>query len=157
MSSGEWFHWHYDRWTPPALATEIARNAAASQAFVLRRSLAVQFHPELGTAMLQGWLDQGGHRKAVELGLDPDHLLAQTRQREASARERAHRLVDAFLDVVAVQPYRVGDGAVRPRPRGSGRQRARRASAAFGPAEAEHRLGVLDRAFDDLDRAGGDE
>lgn len=103
VPSGEWFHWHYDRWTPPPHAREVARNTAASQAFVLRRNLAVQFHPELGTAMLRGWLGQGGRRKAIERGLDPQHLLAQTRQREAQARERAHRLVDAFLDVVAVQ------------------------------------------------------
>ena len=99
VPSGEWFEWHYDRWTVPPRARELARNAAASQAFVLRRNLAVQFHPELGVPMLSAWLDQGGHRKAVEFGLDPDQLLAQTREREAAARLRAHRLVDAFLAV----------------------------------------------------------
>jgi GMP synthase-like glutamine amidotransferase len=100
--SGAWFEWHYDRWTLPPQAREIARNAAASQAFTLRRNLAVQFHPELGPPMLQAWLEEGGRREASDFGLDPDQLLEQTRAREAGARERAHRLVDAFLDVVAV-------------------------------------------------------
>ena len=54
--------------------------------------------------MLHAWLAQSGRRLAVEFGLDPEKLLAQTRERAAGARERAHRLVDAFLDVVATAP-----------------------------------------------------
>ena len=47
VGGGPWFQWHYDRWQVPPGATEIARNPVASQAFVINRSLAVQFHPEL--------------------------------------------------------------------------------------------------------------
>lgn len=101
VPSGAWFEWHYDRWSLPPGAREVARNAAASQAFVLRRNLAVQFHPELGPAMLQGWLEHGGRQEAEGFGLDPDQLLVQTREQEAGARDRAYRLVDSFLDVVA--------------------------------------------------------
>jgi GMP synthase-like glutamine amidotransferase len=104
VPGGLWFAWHYDGWTLPPGATEIARNANASQAFRLGRNLAVQFHPELDSTMLAGWLRNGGDAKAVEFGLDPEQLLARTRERDEVSRKRAHRLVDAFLDRVAVAP-----------------------------------------------------
>jgi GMP synthase-like glutamine amidotransferase len=98
LSSGPWFHWHFDRWTVPPGAVEIARNAAASQAFVRGRSLAVQFHPELDPPMLEGWLANGGTRTVEAAGLDVEALLAHTRAEEAAAAERARALVDALLD-----------------------------------------------------------
>jgi GMP synthase-like glutamine amidotransferase len=98
VPAGPWFQWHYDGWTPPPAATEIARNGNASQAFRLRRNLAVQFHPELDSAMLAGWLRNGGDDKAAAFGLDPQRLLTQTRERDEVNRKRAHRLVDAFVD-----------------------------------------------------------
>ena len=84
----------------------MARNASSSQAFVLRRNLAVQFHPELTSTMLAGWLGNGGDLKAREAGFDTDELVRQTRAREDEARVRAHRLVDGFLDRVASQGRR---------------------------------------------------
>jgi GMP synthase-like glutamine amidotransferase len=104
VPSGAWFQWHYDRWELPPHARELARNPASSQAFVLRRNLAVQFHPELTSGMLAGWLGNGGAGKAASFGLDPEELLAATREREDAARTRAHRLVDGFLDGVATHP-----------------------------------------------------
>lgn len=101
VSNGPWFQFHYDRWVVPAGAVEIARTPAASQAFVVGRSLAVQFHPELDAAGLQGWLDWGGASKVEENGDDPAVMLAQTRAFEAAARERTFALVDAFLTDVA--------------------------------------------------------
>lgn len=103
---GPWFEWHYDAWTLPPDAVEIARNENASQAFVLRRNLAVQFHPELNAAMLEGWLDNGGDSKAADFGLDPEALLEQTRAVDERCRQRAHALVDGFLSrvVSAAQP-----------------------------------------------------
>ena len=47
VPGGPWFQWHFDRWTLPPGATEIARTANSSQAFVLGRALALQFHPEI--------------------------------------------------------------------------------------------------------------
>jgi GMP synthase-like glutamine amidotransferase len=100
VPSGRWFQWHYDRWNRPPESREIARNAAASQAFVLRQNLAVQFHPELSGDMLAGWLANGGATKATSAGLDVAELVSATRLGEAEAHARAHRLVDGFLDVV---------------------------------------------------------
>ena len=98
IPSGPWFQFHYDRWTLPAGATEIARNSVASQAFTYRRGLALQFHPELTAATLQGWLAHGGADEVIADGQDPDALLAHTRAEESAAVARTNALVDAFLD-----------------------------------------------------------
>lgn len=90
----------------PLGAVEIARNPVASQAFTIRRSLAVQFHPELDAAGLKGWLDWGGAAKVKADGQDPAVMLAQTRAEEGAARERTFALVDAFLTEVAGLPTR---------------------------------------------------
>ena len=101
ISNGPWFQFHYDRWQVPAVAKEIARNPAASQAFVYRRSLAIQFHPELTASGLKGWLDWGGDKKVIADGQDPDVMMAQTVAEEKRATERTYALVDAFLDRIA--------------------------------------------------------
>jgi GMP synthase-like glutamine amidotransferase len=97
VSAGPWFQFHYDRWTLPEGATEIARNSAASQAFTFGRSLALQFHPELTADTLEGWLEEGGTPQVIADGQDPDALLAHTRAEEAAALARTNALVDAFL------------------------------------------------------------
>ena len=101
VGNGPWFQFHYDRWQMPPGAIEIARNPVASQAFIYGNSLAVQFHPELNTAGLKGWLDWGGDLKVLEDGQDPEIMLEQTRALEDAARERSHKLVDSFVDKIA--------------------------------------------------------
>jgi hypothetical protein len=44
----------------------------------------------------------GGAEEMGKLGLDIDELVRQTAERDGSNRDRAHRLVDLFLDHVAV-------------------------------------------------------
>jgi GMP synthase-like glutamine amidotransferase len=109
VPGGEWFQWHYDRWDLPDAATELARNANSSQAFILGRNLAVQFHPEMNSAILASWMATGGAEEMDRLGLNVDELVRQTDERDASNRERAHKLVDLFLDHVAVRSE-VGHG-----------------------------------------------
>jgi len=104
VPAGPWFQFHYDRWELPDGAQEIARDSVASQAFRYRRSLAVQFHPELTTATLQGWLLEGGRQQVVDDGQDPDALLAHTRAEESVAQQRTIALLDAFLTRVARLP-----------------------------------------------------
>ena len=101
VGEGPWFQFHYDRWTVPPGAVEIARTPTASQAFTIERALAVQFHPELDAAGLQGWLDWGGASKVRDDGQSPEVMLAQTRAFEAAARARTFALVDTFLTEVA--------------------------------------------------------
>ena len=102
VSSGPWFQFHYDRWEVPPGAVEVARNSFASQAFILRRNLAVQFHPELTPYGLQGWYGNGGRDLVAADGQDPDILYQHVLAEQEDAANRAHRLVDAFLDHVAV-------------------------------------------------------
>ncbi|GIE94187.1 glutamine amidotransferase [Paractinoplanes rishiriensis] len=101
VPSGPWFEWHYDRWHLPPTAVELARSPAASQAFVLRRNLAVQFHPELTPAMLTGWLNHGGAAKATEQGRDPASLLIETNRQAAAAAQRSRALVDGFIKLTS--------------------------------------------------------
>src|SRR5688500_2405248 len=103
VPAGEWFQWHYDSWELPAGATEVARNANSSQAFTLGQNLAVQFHPEMNSAILASWIATGGAEEMGELGIDIDELVRQTAVRDGSNRERSHKLVDLFLDRVAMQ------------------------------------------------------
>jgi GMP synthase-like glutamine amidotransferase len=103
VPAGEWFQWHYDSWELPTGATELARNANSSQAFILGQNLAVQFHPEMSSAILTSWIATGGAEEMGELGIDIDGLVRQTAERDGSNRDRSHRLVDLFLDRVAVQ------------------------------------------------------
>jgi len=101
VSPGPWFHFHYDSWTVPSAATEIARNAVASQAFTVGRSLALQFHPELTPTALEGWLREGGAAQVVADGQNPDAMLAHTRAEEPAAHERTVALIDSYLERVA--------------------------------------------------------
>ena len=103
IDPGPWFSFHFDRWELPPGADEIARTSRASQAFTLRKNLALQFHPELTGDMLEGWLNSPGDGRNLLIadGQDPDILLAFTRAQEPKARQRAHGLVDNFLGQVA--------------------------------------------------------
>lgn len=101
VDAGPWFQFHYDRWTLPPGAVEIARTSRASQAFTLRRNLALQFHPELTAHELELWLECDGYELVEKDGQDPTVLMAHTRAIEAEAAERADALVAAFLEKVA--------------------------------------------------------
>lgn len=101
VSAGPWFQFHYDRWTVPPGAQEIARNSLASQAFILRRNLAVQFHPELTPAGLMGWIENNGRALIEADGQDPDVLYQHMLAEQEDAAARARHLVDAFLAQVA--------------------------------------------------------
>lgn len=97
ISEGPWFQWHFDRIVVPPEAREIARSDVGPQAYVIGRSLGVQFHPEVTPEIVRAWLDHGGLPQALRHGHDPEEL---TRPR-AGAREQAYRLVDTFLDRIA--------------------------------------------------------
>lgn len=101
IPGGDWFQFHFDRWETPKDATMLATSVLANQAFVLRRNLAVQFHPELNYSTLQGWFENGGDAVVEEWGHSPDYLLQETMNKEAESARKAAQLVDNFLDKVA--------------------------------------------------------
>jgi GMP synthase-like glutamine amidotransferase len=101
IGPGPWFEWHFDRFTPPPGAVELARTELASQAFVAGRALALQFHPELDEKLLELWIEEDRDNEVARSGADVDDLRATTAaQRDASA-QRVRTLVAGFLDRVA--------------------------------------------------------
>ena len=104
VPEGPWFQWHYDRFTTPPGAIEVARSPKASQAFVCGRTMGLQFHPEVTSDVLAAWM--GVHGSELDLigdGIDPAALMAQTKSQDEPASQRAYSLVDAFLDQVAMR------------------------------------------------------
>jgi GMP synthase-like glutamine amidotransferase len=97
IPAGPWLEFHTDRCLPPPAAAVLARNDAAVQAFRIGPHLAVQFHPEVDGPQLKRWLDAHTDSGATSLGIDPDQFLADTIREEPAARDRAGRLVAAFL------------------------------------------------------------
>ncbi|MFM7500304.1 MAG: type 1 glutamine amidotransferase [Actinomycetota bacterium] len=102
IPAGPWFQYHWDRWYTPDIAKELARTSVGPQAFSARRTLALQFHPEINLEILDLWLAMDGGCAEVEsVGLDPQTLREQTKQIQAQARLRTHALVDYFLRDIA--------------------------------------------------------
>lgn len=100
IPGGLWFQWHFDRWTLPPGATEIARTANASQAFTLGTALALQFHPELDSALLETWLTNDRDGSAAGMGRTHDELRLQTKELIDDAATRVRTLVGGFLNRV---------------------------------------------------------
>ena len=104
VGPGPWFQWHYDSFTPPPGATTFASTPVGPQAYVIGRSLGLQFHPEMTPEQLEGWIANGGSHALESLGIDADTLVHETRATAAAAAARTHSLVDAFLTHIAPRP-----------------------------------------------------
>jgi GMP synthase-like glutamine amidotransferase len=100
VPDGPWFQWHFDVFTPPPGATVIAENEIGAQAYVIGRSLGVQFHPEVTPEIMEAWVRTYRH-ELDEHGVDPDGLLAETHERAEAHRATSRKLFDAFLERVA--------------------------------------------------------
>ena len=97
---GPWFQWHFDVFTVPEGAVELARNDFGPQAFRIGHSLGTQFHPEITPRLISDWLDHGTEELAAN-GVSPQAMLAETVERADAARGRTADLVDWFLAEVA--------------------------------------------------------
>ena len=97
IPAGPWLEWHYERFTTPPGAVEVARTADAVQAFRFGPHLGVQFHPESTVEIVSRWASMETGRLA-ELGVeDGAAVLAAPPERREAARAAAFRLFDAFL------------------------------------------------------------
>jgi len=105
IPTGPWFAYHWDSWMTPKGATEIAKTDTANQAFVMGRTLALQFHPEVDPEVLEAWLSrESGCVEITGEGVDLDLLRKETLEQEIGSNKRAAELVDAFLRRVATAP-----------------------------------------------------
>ena len=109
VGEGPWFQWHFDSFTLPPGARLIAETDIGPQAYLIGRSLGLQFHPEVTPEIMAAWVGAYRHELDAE-GVDPDALLEETRRRAATARANAERLLNAYLDSVA----RITSRPVRP-------------------------------------------
>ena len=106
VPAGPWLEWHYERFTTPPGATEVARTEDATQAFRYGPHLGVQFHPESTVEIVSEWAGMDTERLSA-LGIDDGAgLLAVSEERQEAARLAAFRLFDAFAAGVAAR----GDG-----------------------------------------------
>ncbi len=96
IAAGPWFEWHFDGFSVPAGATELARSSAGPQAFRIGNTLATQFHPELDPELLELWM-LNDREQLSAAGVDPDVLLADTRAHHSAAAQRCDALVTWFL------------------------------------------------------------
>ena len=103
VPSGPWMSWHEDGFTPPPLAYELASNAVGTQAFCLRRHLAVQFHPEVTPDIVEGWATSPTSRLG-ETGQTVAGLRELSESHAAAAAQRAERLFDGFAARAGIPP-----------------------------------------------------
>jgi GMP synthase-like glutamine amidotransferase len=88
------FQWHYYTHDLPAGAVELARSSVCTQAFRLGDAAwAVQFHPEVTLAQVEGWIAE-----EPEAPIDGEALLAETRARIAEWNDLGRTLCGAFVE-----------------------------------------------------------
>jgi GMP synthase-like glutamine amidotransferase len=96
VPSGPWLQWHYERFTLPPGAEELASSPRGVQAFALGPHLGVQFHPESTIEIVKEWARYDASRLA-ELGIADGEALAEDgREHAAPAQAAAFDLFDAF-------------------------------------------------------------
>ena len=100
IPGGPWFEWHHDSFTVPPGARLIAETEVGPQAFVIGRSLGLQFHPEVTPEIVEGWVRayrDGPHDDTLDL----DAMLEETSRRAPVVSQMTEALFDRFLDNVA--------------------------------------------------------
>jgi GMP synthase-like glutamine amidotransferase len=103
VPAGPWLAWHEDRMTAPPLAYELASNAFGTQAFCLRRHLAVQFHPEVTADIVRGWASFPRSR-LPETGQTVEDLMTGFAELGEAAAARAGQLFDGFAARAGLAP-----------------------------------------------------
>lgn len=111
VSGGPWMQWHHDRFELPPGATLLAQTDVCPQMFVLGRTAATQFHPEVDAAHVEGWLDAVDDAYLAENGQTREAMKEAARRHEAASIAACRELVDWFLDEVAVVPVEVANAS----------------------------------------------
>lgn len=104
---GPWLHYHYDQLTPPPNADVIARAGSGPAAFVLGRSLGLQFHPESTAEIGAAWARMDAAQRTGR-GFGGDGLFDDPPE---TARTDAMRLFDAWWEL-AGDPRATGMGTL---------------------------------------------
>jgi GMP synthase-like glutamine amidotransferase len=98
VPAGPWLEWHYQRFTLPPGARELARSRVGVQAFTSGPHLGTQFHPESTIEIVTHWA-RSDHQRLVSLGItDAEQQLEAGRAGAATARTNAFQLFDFFWE-----------------------------------------------------------
>ena len=100
VAEGPWFNWHFDTFTLPPGAKLIAQTDVGPQAYVIGRSLGLQFHPEVTPEIMDSWVRAYRHELDGD-GVDPDALLEETHRLAPSVHRNSEHLFNRFLEGVA--------------------------------------------------------
>jgi GMP synthase (glutamine-hydrolysing) len=93
---GPWLNFHTDAVVPPPGASIVATSDDCVQAYRFGRHLAVQFHPEVTTPIVERWLDW--LRPSLDAaGADGEELLTIARRDHAAVTARCDALVSGFV------------------------------------------------------------
>ena len=100
--SFEAFQWHSYEALPPESATLLARSPVCAQAYrVGDLAWAIQFHAEVSAADAEAWIDDyRSDEDAVRIGVDPEALRAETREKIGDWSRLGRELCGRFLDAV---------------------------------------------------------
>jgi len=100
IAAGPWFQWHFDSFTLPPGARLIADTDVGPQAYVIGRSLGLQFHPEVTPEIMDSWVKAYRHELDGD-GVDPDALLEKTIRLAPGVRKRSEQLFTNFVENIA--------------------------------------------------------
>jgi GMP synthase (glutamine-hydrolysing) len=96
------FQWHSYEALPPEGAVILASSPVCAQAYrVGETAWAIQFHAEVSAADTEKWIDDyASDEDAVRIGVDPDALRAETRERIGEWNKLGRELCGRFLDTI---------------------------------------------------------
>ena len=96
IPEGPWLQWHFDRFTLPPGAQQLATSPSGVQAFRHGRHLGVQFHPESTIDIVLQWARAEDPRLDDLSVADREQLLEDGRDHADAAATAAFDLFDAF-------------------------------------------------------------
>jgi len=95
IPAGPWLEWHYERFTVPPGALELARSAGGVQAFSHGPHVGTQFHPESTIEIVSKWAAMDTEN-LKRLGIDAMARLESGRGQAPLAKANAFKLFDSF-------------------------------------------------------------
>lgn len=100
VPDGPWFNWHFDAFSLPPGAQLVAETDVGPQAYVIGRSLGLQFHPEVTFEIVESWV-LSSPDQVDAAGVDPAALLEETKRRALESQKNTECLLSRYLEGIA--------------------------------------------------------
>lgn len=107
---GQWFRWHGDAVDLPSAVDVMARSGSIVQAFRARRTLGVQFHPEIAERAVRNWVESDS-AVLESKGYNLTELLDACLKGLSSGNQRVDALTDEIVLALGLEtaPLRSGN------------------------------------------------